>query len=127
MIERKLDAKISVALCEIDFTKLVGLKTIDYKLEKVSKYPKSEFDFNFVIPKNVLYSEIEKIAKSINTNLLYNVSLLDIYEPENSDTKSYTLHYQVWLNDRTMTGEDLETFHKEVVKVFKDNGYMLKD
>ena len=127
LVERKLDAKISVALCEIDFTKLGGLKTIDYKLEKVSKYPKSEFDFNFVIPKNVLYSEIEKIAKSVNTNLLYNVSLLDIYEPENSDTKSYTLHYQVWLNDRTMTGEELETFHKEVVKVFKDNGYMLKD
>lgn len=127
LVERKLDAKISVALCEIDFTALVGLKTIDYKLEKVSKYPKSEFDFNFVIPKNVLYSEIEKIAKSINTNLLYKVSLLDIYEPENSDMKSYTLHYQVWLNDRTMTGEELETFHKEVVNNFKENGYMLKD
>ena len=127
LVERKLDSKIAVALCEIDFTKLCEMEEKEYKMEKVSKYPKSEFDFNFLIPSNMLYSEIEKIATSVQSDLNYAVSLLDIYEPENSEFKSYTIHYTVVNFDRTMTGEELENFHKLVIQTFNKKGISLKD
>ena len=127
LVERKIDGKIAVAICELDFTKLCAMKEKEYKMEKVSKYPKSEFDFNFLIPSNMLYSEIEKIATSIVSDLKYTVSLLDIYEPENSEFKSYTLHYDVVNFERTMTGEELENFHKTVIQTFNKKGIALKD
>jgi len=127
LVERKIDNKISVAICELDFSKLCSLKEKEYKMEKVSKYPKSEFDFNFLIPSNMLYSEIEKIATSIVSDLKYTVSLLDIYEPENSEFKSYTLHYDVVNFERTMTGEELDAFHKNVINTFSKKGISLKD
>ena len=127
LVERKIDNKIAIAICELDFTKLCSLQEKEYKMEKVSKYPKSEFDFNFLIPSNMIYSEIEKIATSIVSDLSYKVSLVDIYEPENSEFKSYTLHYDVVNFERTMTGEELENFHKTVIQTFNKKGISLKD
>ena len=65
------------------------------------------------------------IAKSINTDLNYSVSLLDIYENKD-ETKSYTLHYNVNSLDRTLISEDIENFHKEVINAFAKNNIYLK-
>ncbi|MBQ9791656.1 MAG: hypothetical protein IJW28_03620, partial [Clostridia bacterium] len=121
---RYIDKKCGVYTLEIDFNDLVDNDTVTSKFEKVSKYPKSELDFNFVIDKNMLYREIESIATSLKTDINYNVSLLDIFEME--DSKSYTLHYNIWLNDRTLTGAEIESFHTLVIDTFKAHNINLK-
>ena len=93
--------------------------------ETVSKFPKSELDFNFLIEKSKRYSEIEKIAKSIETDINYTVSLLDIFDNGN-EYISYTLHYVIGRDDRTLTGEEIDNFHKVVIDTFAKQGINLK-
>lgn len=119
-----IDRKCGVYTLEIDFNDLVAEDTVASKFEKVSKYPKSELDFNFVIDKSMLYREVEAIATSLDTKINYNVSLLDIFEME--DSKSYTLHYNIWSNERTLTGGEIESFHALVIDTFKSKGINLK-
>lgn len=125
-IERKIDGKLNIAICEINFTDVINLNEKKYVVESVSKYPGSEQDFNFIVPKNVSYAEVEKIAKSIELDLQYKVSLLDIYEPANSEFKNMTLHYDIYRNDRTLKGEEVENFHNKVIEHFKANNIELK-
>ena len=121
-----IDKKCGIYTVEIDYTKLMAKDIVECKFERVSKYPKSELDFNFIIDRDMLYSAVEKIATSVKCDFSYDVSLLDIFEKEGESTKSYTLHYNIWSNERTLTGEEIENFHKTVIDTFKDNGINLK-
>ena len=71
------------------------------------------------------YSELEKIANSINSDINYKVSLLDIFD-NNNDYLSYTLHYVIGRADRTLSGEEIENFHKLVIDTFAKNDISLK-
>ena len=110
---------------EINFSELVNLKELEVKFEKISKFPVTKLDFNFIIPQNYLYKDIIGLAKDINTKLTYSVSLLDIFENKDN-TKSYTLHYEVTSMNRTLTSEDIDKFHTSVINKFKQNGIELK-
>ena len=116
----------SVVGFEINFTELAKNVFNEVKFEKISKYPTTKLDFNFLISKTSLYKDIIEYAKNIDTNLNYKVSLLDMYENPNEEVKSYTLHYEVNSLEKTLTTEDIETFHKAVINKFKENGIELK-
>ena len=121
----KIENNCSVVGFEINFSKLATIPETPIKFEKISKYPTTKLDFNFIIPKNMLYKDINEYATTINSNLNYKVSLQDIFE--NSDeTKSYTLHYEINSLDRTLTNDDIEEFHKKVIERFKEKNIQLK-
>ena len=120
----KPDTKCDITLCELNWDLLVGLEEIETKFAQVSKYPKSELDFNFLLPKDKNYSEIEKIAYSVSADFDYTVTLLDVYEMENA--KSYTLHYELVSFTRTLVNEEIEAFHKKVISAFAENNINLK-
>ena len=125
-VAKKIDNKINIVFAELDFGKLQELTELTYKFAITNKYPGTELDFNFEIPNKMLYADIEKIATSMTTDLQYKVSLTNIFKPEGSEYINYTLHYDVCALDHTITGEEIETFHKLVISTFKDSGINLK-
>ena len=118
-----IDKNAGLVVAELDFTTLINLTSNQTLFQKVSKFPVTGLDFNFVIPSKMYYADIEKIANNLNTELNYKVSLLDIYE---GDVKSYTLHYDVCSLTRTLSTIDIEAFHKLVIDTFANNGISLK-
>ena len=120
----KPDTKCDITLCEINWDMLVNAEERQTKFAQVSKFPKSELDFNFLLPKDTNYSEIEKIAYSVSADFDYTVTLLDVYEMENA--KSYTLHYELVSFTRTLVAEEIEAFHKKVIGAFAENNINLK-
>ena len=123
--QEKIEKDSTTVGFEINFTELSKLNEKQIKFEKISKFPTTKLDFNFIIPNDYLYSDIDSIANNIKTDLNYKVSLQDIYENKNQ-TKSYTLHYEVNSLTKTLTTEDIEKFHSEVIKTFKNNNIELK-
>lgn len=121
-----LEKNSAVAVCEINFTEVIELKTKDVKFAPIAKFPTTKLDFNFLIPKKMLYKDIISYANSIETELCYSVSLLDIYEKEDEELKSYTLHYEVNSMERNLTTQDIEKFHTAVIEKFKQNNIELK-
>lgn len=120
----KPDKKADVTLVELDWDSLVECDEVETHFEQVSKYPKSELDFNWELPKDKNYAEIEKIANSIKADFEYKVSLVDVYDMPN--TKSYTIRYELYSFERTLVNEEIEAFHKNVIKVFGENNINLK-
>ena len=124
-VKNNLDKKSNIVMAEINFTALVNSTEYEPKFETVSKYQKSTLDFNFIISNEKLYGDIKEIANSIKTPLKYNVSLVDIFDNKDG-TKSYTLRYVLYALDHTLSGEEIENFHKSVIGVFEDNNIKLK-
>ena len=124
-VSDKIEEGCVVVGLEINFSKLCSQPQIKTVFEKISKYPTTKLDFNFLIPQGKLYKDIISIAQSIDTDLNYKVNLLDIYENANGQ-KSYTLHYEVNSLERTLTTEDIDRFHAAVISKFEQNGIGLK-
>lgn len=124
-VKNKLNNKSNVVMAELNFTALVESKEFEPKFESVSKYQKSTLDFNFVIGNEKLYADIKDIANKIKTDLKYNVSLVSIFDNQDG-TKSYALRYVLYALDHTLTGEEIENFHKAVTDNFGANGINLK-
>ena len=123
----EIDKKATIVVAEIDYTVLLEEEVYENKFEVVSRYPTSGMDFSFVVDKDTHYSVIEEIADSINSDLKYKVTLVDIYEPDNSQEKTYTIHFEIYRLDRTMTGEELEVFHTIVMDTFASKNIFVKN
>lgn len=121
----KVEAGCAIVGFEINFSMLSKLDQKKTQFSKMSKFPTTKLDFNFIIPQDKLYKDIIDYAKKVKTPLNFNVSLLDIYENSNG-TKSYTLHFEVNSLERTLTSEDIEKFHTAVIEKFKENDIELK-
>ncbi len=124
-VSDKIEEGCTIVGLEINFSKLCLQPQIKTVFEKISKYPTTKLDFNFLIPQGKLYKDIISVAQSIDTDLNYKVNLLDIYENANGQ-RSYTLHYEVNSLERTLTTEDIDRFHASVISKFEQNGIGLK-
>ncbi len=118
-----IDKNASIVMAELDFSAVLNATPNTIQFAKVSKFPVTGLDFTFVVPSNMLYSDISKIAHSLTTPLNYQVTLKDIYGDQ---VKSYTIHYDICLLDRTLSTSDIEEFHKCVINTFADKGINLK-
>lgn len=125
-VVNNIEKGAGMAVCELNISRVLSAETFDNKFEKISKFPTTKLDFNFLIPRGKLYKDIINIAKSIDTSLNYTVSLLDIYDNETDSYISYTLHYEVNSYTTNLTSEDIEIFHKKVIDRFKENDINLK-
>jgi phenylalanyl-tRNA synthetase beta subunit len=125
-VVNNIEKGAGLAVCELNITLILNAQTFENKFEKISKFPTTKLDFNFLIPRGKLYKDIIDIARSIDTNLNYSVSLLDIYDNETDSYISYTLHYEVNSYTTNLTSEDIDTFHKLVIEKFKSHDINLK-
>ncbi len=123
-----INKKSAVAVCEIDFTKLANIEEEKVLVKMPSKYQATTLDFNFVMDKEVAYGETVENLKKIDTNLSYDISLKDIYTDNNlfSNKKSVTYTVKLWSDDHTLTGEEIEKFHKDFIQNAEIFGYKLR-
>lgn len=84
--------------------------------EPLSKYPSSERDVSFQVASDVTYQQVYDAATSALADLTLRISVtpLDIYEPENAQTKNVTLRFTLGSYDRTLTGDEV---HKVMADV----------
>ena len=125
-IAHRIDEDKYLVVAEINVSRLNNHLSIENKFAQVSKYPVTTLDFNFILPKDALYSTIENIANIIDTDLSYKCELLDIFHNTHDNTNSYTLRYYVTSMEHTLSSSEIEDFHKNVIDTFKANGIALK-
>lgn len=125
-VQHKIDKDKYTIVAQVNMTKVNGFAPIDYKVDKVSKFPVTTLDFNFVLAQNEVYGKLETIANTIKTDLNYKVELVDIFLNKEDNTKSYTIRYFVTSMDHTLSSVEIETFHKTVIETFEKNNIKLK-
>jgi phenylalanyl-tRNA synthetase beta chain len=100
----------------IDFEKfLQAMKKKEY--QTVSKYPSVELDISLLAKKDLLWSKIENVITSVNTDLVKSVRLFDVFEgkdiPMGKKNMSFRIVYQA--RDRTLKDQEVKAVHDQIV------------
>jgi len=84
---------------------------------KVSDYQKVVRDFAFVIDEKYSSGEIINIVKKIDSNLIKEVKIFDVYQGENitSGKKSIAFNVTFEPKDKTLSEKDIEQISKKVI------------
>ncbi len=106
-----IDKKFNVVMLELDFNKLCKLPKVEKKIAEISKYQDVNVDLNFLVDKNLPYSEVKAVIDGYKTKLDMTYSLKDIFENEQlGDKKSMTFTFNISSLNKTLTSEDIEKF-----------------
>lgn len=126
VVQHKIAKDTYTVVAQVNMTKVNTFAPVNHKVDKVSKFPVTTLDFNFVLGQGEVYGKIENIANTIKTDLSYKVQLVDIFLNKEDNTKSYTIRYFVTSMDHTLSSAEIETFHKTVIETFEKNAVKLK-
>ncbi|MFL2573179.1 MAG: phenylalanine--tRNA ligase subunit beta [Flavobacteriales bacterium] len=100
---------------------LVGNNKIVYKA--VNKFPIIRRDLSLLINQDVSFSQLEKIARSVNNSLLQEVNLFDVYIgdklPDNK--KSYAISFVFEDNSKTLTDYQIDEVMKKLIAEFESS------
>lgn len=97
-------------------------KDINSKYKEVSKYPAVTRDISFVIDKSVNLNNYYELVRDCAENLIEQVELTDSYENKEKfgkDKKSYTFHIVYRSLERTLTNEEVNKIHDQIVEKTK--------
>ena len=100
---------------------LVENNKIVYK--PVNKFPIIRRDLSLLINQDVSFSQLEKIARSVNNSLLQEVNLFDVYIgdklPDNK--KSYAISFVFEDNSKTLTDYQIDEVMKKLIAEFESS------
>ncbi len=122
-IEKEFDLQKSY-FCEIDFNKLNCKNII---VNNYSKFPSTERDFSFVIPKNIMYKEVKDIILSVKSDSLLNFYPIDRYESEElGDKISLTIKFILQSNEKTLNDEDISKILNPIIDKLKEKDITIR-
>jgi phenylalanyl-tRNA synthetase beta chain len=116
------DLKDSVFLCELDFERLLELIPKFKLFSTLPKFPPVERDIAVVVGEEVLIQDIEEEIKKTGGELIEKVVLFDLYRggqvPPGKKSLAYSLRYR--RKDRTLTDQEVEKVHQNIISQLKD-------
>jgi len=116
--------KINNATYVADFNWDVLLKIVkgsNIVYSPVNKFPSIRRDLSLLVDKNISFSELESIAKSIKCNILKDINLFDVYTGDKlpKDKKSYSLSFIFEDNSKTLTDIQIDKVMDKLIKGYK--------
>ena len=116
--------KINNATYVADFNWDVLLKIVkgsNIVYSPVNKFPSVRRDLSLLVDKNISFSELESIAKSIKCNILKDINLFDVYTGDKlpKDKKSYSLSFIFEDNSKTLTDIQIDKVMDKLIKEYK--------
>ena len=88
-----------------------AVKDLGSGYKPLSRYPASERDICFRIDKQVSYGQIIDAAKIAlkDVDIETNITPVDIYQPNDGNTKNITIRIKLISHDHTLTGDEVAT------------------
>ena len=120
----ELDIKQNVFYTELNrdlALELVRGNKIRYK--EVPKFPEVRRDLALLLDRNVPFAEVEKLAYRVESKILKEINLFDVYEGENIEEgkKSYAVSFILQDEEKTLTDKVIDKIMNKMMKVFEDN------
>ncbi len=97
---------------------LESLKEVGMQYQPLSRYPGTERDICFQVNRDSAYSDVVRPAEEIlrTTGLITAVRPLDIYQPEEGDTKNITVRINLTSYEKTMTNDEVTAVIDKVIE-----------
>jgi len=120
---KDLGIKGKVILFDLDFEELSKLCSEESEYESISRQPLAIRDIALLLPKNTKVVEVLNKIESVNSPLIRDVDLFDIYEGQElgQDRKSLAFHIIYQAQDRTLTSDEIDKIQDKIIKVLEED------
>lgn len=118
-------AKNAVVVCaEIDMDELLAVTFRNLDFAEPSRFPSVEYDLSLLMPEGVRFDQISTCWKKLKIKELRGVSVIDIYDAQG--IKSITVRFSFGLDDRTLTGEEVQSHIDKILANLETIGVKMK-
>ena len=109
--------KEDVYVLEINLDELFEKKVGKMKYKEISKFPSIKKDVAFVVDKNIVSKDIEKIIKSAGGSLLTEIEVFDVYTGSNVEYGKKSVAYSLTFVDtkKTLTDDEVNNLMNKVI------------
>lgn len=106
---------------DVDFNQLKKLFSSARMMKESPKFPAVELDLAVVIDNNILWANIEKLARKVGGELVQEVRLFDVYEGAQivRGKKSVAFRIIYRAADRTLTFDEVRTIQDKIIGELK--------
>jgi len=118
----KMDVKTPAVVVEMDMDALAEHYSGEIVYRDLPKFPSVTRDVAFVVGREMEAKEMLHIARRANKELLEKVSIFDVYTGKSvpCGMKSLGLRFSYRASDRTLTDDEVNEIHREIVKNMVD-------
>lgn len=127
MVKKAFKLEGAVAGWELDPRALLkAARTASNGYEPLSKYPSTDRDVCYQVADDVPYGTLYAAAESVtHTAVRVAINLLDIYQPQASDTKNVTLRFTLTPTEKTLSSDEanklVDVISEKVISATKAN------
>ena len=110
--------KENVYVLEINLDELFQKRVGKMKYKEISKFPNIKKDVAFVVDKNIISKDIEKVIKNAGGSLLIDIEVFDVYTGSNVADDKKSIAYSLTFNDskKTLTDEEVNNLMEKVIE-----------
>ena len=110
--------KDDVYVFEINLDELFKKRVGKMKYKEISKFPNIKKDVAFVVDKNIISKDIEKVIKNAGGSLLIDIEVFDVYTGSNVADDKKSIAYSLTFNDskKTLTDEEVNNLMEKVIE-----------
>lgn len=126
-VKNSIDKRLNIVCMEINFG-LLSSKEGYFKKAKVPfKYQSVNLDISVLVPKTMLYGELEQILNKYKSKISSGYSLKEIYENDSlGENKSVTITYELCGRDHTLDGTEIDEFLNNLILHLNKNKLSIK-
>lgn len=118
-------AKNAYVVCvEIDMDELLTVEAAGLEFAEPSRFPSVEYDLSLLMPEGARFDTISTCWKKLKIKELREVSVIDIYDAQG--VKSITVRFSFGLDDRTLTGEEVQSHIDKILANLETIGVKMK-
>lgn len=116
-----------VAVLELDLSQLLDLDPKIPQWKPVSRYPSSDFDLAFRVPRSLSAERVEKALRQGAGSLLVDIRLFDVYRSSDmADERGLAYRIRIQAPDRTLAEEDVARVREACIAAVSKLGVTLR-
>lgn len=122
------DKGTQVVWFELDIDAIDGATFPDHAYKPIPVYPGSWMDFSILAPDNMQFSDLQAMINAFEHPVLRGVKYLYLYDGKGLPDKTicYTFRFWLGLDERTLTGDDLNDFRERFIASLQANDLSLR-
>jgi phenylalanyl-tRNA synthetase beta chain len=122
-ILKKFGIKLSVAMFDFDFLKLMEYATINRTYQPIIKFPPIKLDLAIILDKKILWNDIQKLIYKTEKNFVKSIEVFDVYEGRGvpKGKKSLAFHITYQSANRTLEDKEINKIQEKIINALEKN------